>query len=141
MNIQEKANYVKTIYVYALEQAKTDNPSATDAELRELARTELRTSISRRVSIGDGVQKSKTDGGGSPTGTFEIKIKSLVKGLRPFEIQGLNIAGTIWSVIDTRDGVPKEEIKEIIFESPDSFSAVRLYDPVSGVYSNVYKLK
>lgn len=140
MKIQEKANYIKTLYLYVLAQEKIDNPNATDEALKELARTSLKANLAKRISIGDGIQKNKVDGGGVPTGNFEINISALVKGLRPFQVQGLSINGSTWTLIDTKDGNPKEDIQNLIFESPDTFSAIRLYDPISGVYSNVFKL-
>jgi hypothetical protein len=140
MTIQEKSNYLKTLHVYLIEDEKINNPNATPQELRGLAKNSLKETLKKRVTIGDGIQKGKTDQGGNPTGTFEIRITSLVKGLRPFQIQGLSINGSTWTLIETKDGSTKDEIREFILESPDSFSAIRLYDPVSGVYSNVYKL-
>jgi hypothetical protein len=140
MKLQDKANYLKTLYLYELSQVQVDNPSADLSEARQLAKDSLKTTLSKRVSIGDGFQKSKTDGGGSPTGEFEIKLTALVRGLKPFQIQGLSINGSSWSTIRSESGNPTEEIRTIIIESPDSFSAIRLYDSISGVYSNIFKL-
>jgi hypothetical protein len=105
--------------------------------LREAAKSTLKSAIAERMSIGDGNQNPK---GGSSSGSFEVAISALVRGLRPFQVQGLSIDGSTWTLIKTVDGVPKEEIKRLVFESPDQFSAIRLYDPISGVYSNVFRL-
>ena len=132
MNIQEKANYLKTLYLYSLENVKSEAPDMPEDVARQAARVELKRDISKRISIGDGVKEGM--------GPFEIKITALIRGLRPFEVQGLSIDESGWSLIDTKDGVPKEEVKNLTFESLENFSAIRLYDPISGVYSNVYKL-